>query len=49
MRGALADVDHIDLDRRVLLLEELTSFWMSGTQVQNVNVVSVSIALSMSD
>ena len=32
-----------------LSVKSLTSFLMSGTQVQNVNVVSVSIALSMSD
>jgi hypothetical protein len=32
-----------------LVVKSLTSLVMSGTQVQNVNVVGVSIALSISD
>jgi hypothetical protein len=31
------------------VVNSLTWFWMLGTQVQNVNVVSVSRALSISD
>ena len=49
VRSALADVDDVDLDLGVRLMNRSTWFLMSGTQVQKVKVVSVSMAVSMSD